>query len=100
MIEPPESIDEVADIMRENLPPGMRPAEFGQKMNWGRGSDAARDRIKTLTLEELKDIGLTADQATHWAIAYEAVCQLMPENPSAVGRALLLRHAARLLGGK
>jgi hypothetical protein len=68
-------------------------------MKWGRGSDEARQRIVSLSIEELHEIGLNADQATNWAIAYEAVCRFMPQNPSAAGRAALLRHAARLLSG-
>jgi Domain of unknown function (DUF4951) len=100
MFETPSSMDDVAELMRDNLPQGMTPAEFGQRMKWGRGSDAARQRIKTLSIEELHEISLSAEQATNWAIAYEAVCRLMPQNPSAVGRAEFLRHAARLLSGE
>lgn len=100
MPKAPESMDEVADLMRENLPHGMSPAEFGQKMKWGRGSDEALQRISTLSVEDLHEIGLTIEQVINWAIAYEAVCCLMPQNPSATGRAALLRHAARLLGGE
>jgi hypothetical protein len=92
-------MDDVAELMRNNLPRGISPAEFGQRMKWGRGSEQARQRISTLTIEELHEIGLTAEQATNWAIAYEAVARLMPQNPSAPGRAELLRHAARLLAG-
>jgi hypothetical protein len=100
MLELPGSMDEVAELMRENLPHGISPAEFGQRMKWGRGSEEARQRILTLSIEELHDIGLTVDQATNWAIAYEAVCRLMPQNPSAEGRAALRRQAASLLAGK
>jgi len=93
----PDSMDEVADLMRENLPAGMSPAEFGKRMNWGRGSAEAEARMPTITIGELERIGLGAEQATNWAIAYEAVVRLMPDNPSAAGRARLMRHAARLL---
>jgi hypothetical protein len=92
-------MDDVAELMRNNLPQGMSPAEFGQRMNWGRGTEQARQRISTLTIEELHEIGLTAEQAANWAIAYEGVARFMPQNPSASGRAELLRHAARLLAG-
>jgi hypothetical protein len=77
----------------------MTPAEFGKRMKWGRGSEEARARIGTLTIEELHGIRLTVEQATNWANAYEAVERLMPDNPSASGRAALLRHAAQLLSG-
>ena len=100
MFDAPSSMDDVANLMRENLPQGMTPAEFGQRMKWGRGSDEAQQRIGSLTIGELNDIGLNADQATNWAIAYEAVGRLMPQNPSAAGRAALLRHAAQLLAGE
>jgi len=96
----PQSMDDVADLMRNNLPQGITPAEFGQKMAWGRGNDDAQQRISTLSALELHEIGLSAEQATNWAIAYEAVCRIMPKNPSATGRAALLRHAARLLAGE
>ena len=95
----PKSMDEVAALMRENLPNGMSPAEFGQRMAWGRGDDEAFRRIDTFTVEEMHEIGLSADQALHWADAYEAVHRLMPQNPSAAGRAALLRYAADLLSG-
>ena len=99
MVRQPTSMDEVAALMRENLPEEMTPAEFGQKMAWGRGSDEARQRIGSLNLEELQIIGLSVEQATAWVVAYEAVARLMPNNPSAAGRADLLRHAALLLSG-
>jgi hypothetical protein len=35
--------------------------------------------------------------ADNWAAAYDAVARLMPNNPSAAGRAELMRHAANLL---
>jgi hypothetical protein len=73
MFEAPTSMDEVADLMRENLPHGMTPAEFGQRMKWGRGSDEAQQRIDSLSVEELHKIGLSAEQATNWAVAYDAV---------------------------
>jgi len=95
----PSSMGEVADLMRENLPGGMSPAEFGNRMNWGRGSAGAEARLETITVGELEQMGLTAEQATNWAMAYEAVARLMPENPSAAGRAKLMRHAARILAG-
>jgi hypothetical protein len=100
MPDTPKSMDDVADLMRDNLPQGITPAEFRQRLKWGRGSDEARQRINTLSVEELHQIGLSAEQATNWAIAYEAVCRLMPQNPSAVGRAALLRHAAQILAGE
>ena len=99
MASEPRSMDEVAALMRDNLPQGLLLAEFGQRMAWGRGSAEALRRKDTLRVDELREIGLNAEQATNWAIAYEAVSRLMPDNPSAAGRAGLLRHAAELLSG-
>jgi hypothetical protein len=93
----PRSLDEAAELMRRNLPAGVSLARFGAAIGWGRGNDAARQRITTLTREELDNISLTKEQAKAWAIAYEAVQHLVPGNPSAAGRAELMRHAARLL---
>jgi len=97
--ELPSSMDEVAVLMRQNLPGEMSPSEFGRQMAWGRGSEEALKRMATVTANELRGIGLTSETAKLWAIAYEAVVQLMPLNPSAKGRAALIRHAVELLSG-
>src|SRR5262249_49589294 len=93
-----DAMDDVAALMRANLPSGMTPKQFGEQMQWGRGSASARQRIVTLTAEELRTAGISAEMASNWAIAYDAVARLTPKNPSAAGRADLMRHAARLLG--
>jgi RHS repeat-associated protein len=94
------SLHDVAEIMRANLPPNMSPQTFGHEvMRWGSGSDEARARISTLTAQELRDAGVTADMANWWARAYEAVARISPDNPSAAGRAELMRRAAELLRG-
>jgi hypothetical protein len=92
-------MDEVAALMRDNLPAGLTVADFGKQIGWGRGNDAARMRIATLTVEELTTLGLQIEQALNWAIAYDAVYRISPNNPSAAGRAELMRYAAKLLGG-
>jgi hypothetical protein len=95
-----ESFDDVAALMRNNLPPGLTLREFGQElMHWGSGSQMARNRMTTLTISELQAAGMTADMAESWALAYEIVARLMPGNPSAVGRAELMHHATSLLRG-
>lgn len=99
MQDEPNSMQEVAALMRDNLPAGLTAAEFGKRIGWGKGDGAARARMATLTIEELRAIGLRAEQAANWALAYESVHRLAPENPSAAGRAELMRYAARLLGG-
>ena len=93
------SMDDVAALMKANLPKGMTPKQFGEVLRWGRGSAPARQRKASLTAEELRQAGITAEMANNWAAAYDAVVRLTPQNPSAAGRADLLRHAARLLGG-
>ncbi len=100
MANEPKSMDEVAMLMRQSLPAGVSPSEFGERMKWGRGNDEAIKRISSLTAEELVAIGLTSEAAEQWASAYEAVGRLMPRNPSAAGRAALMHHAAKLLRGK
>jgi hypothetical protein len=93
-----ESLEDVAALMRANLPLGITLREFGQKiMRWGSGSQMARQRIETLTASELRAAGMSAEMAENWAIAYETVTRLMPDNPSALGRAELMRYAANLL---
>src|SRR2546423_548009 len=95
-----DSLDDVAALMRANLPPGVTLREFGQKlMRWGSGSQMARQRMATLAASQLQAAGLTAEMAENWALAYEIVARLMPDNPSATGRAELMRHAASLLRG-
>ena len=95
-----ESFDDVAELMRANLPPGITLREFGQTvMRWGSGSQMARERKATITANEMSMAGMTAEMAENWAIAYEIVARLMPNNPSAHGRAELMRHAAKLLRG-
>ncbi len=93
------SLDDVAAVMRSNLPEGMTPKQFGEVMKWGGGNETARARIATLTADELRQAGITAEMAENWAAAYEAVVRFTPANPSAAGRADLMRYAARLLGG-
>ena len=90
-------MQEVAALMRDNLPPGLTAAEFGKLIGWGQGNEAASERIATLTVEELQAIGLQTEQAVNWATPYEAVQRRTPNNPSAAGRAQLMRHAAELL---
>lgn len=91
---------EVALLMRQTLPAGMGLAEFGERIGWGRGSEDAVARMRTITVEDLIEIGLTSETAMHWAVAYDAVVRLMPHNPSAIGRAALMRHAAKLIERK
>lgn len=93
------SMDDVSALMRENLPKGMTPKEFGEVMQWGRGNASARARMATLTAEDLRLAGITTEMADNWAAAYEAVVRLTPKNPSAAGRVDLMRFAARLLRG-
>ena len=92
-------MEDISAFMRTNLPQGITPQQLGQVIKWGGGTAAARARIGTLTAQELNQAGITAEMLENWAAAYEAVARLTPQNPSAAGRADLMRHAARLLRG-
>ena len=90
---------EVALLMRSNLSDGLSIADFGAAIGWGTGDDIALNRRATLTVGQLELIGLTVEQALNWSLAYRVVKKLMPDNPSAFGRAELMEHAATLLSG-
>ena len=80
------------------LPEGVTPNEFGtQIIRWGRGDAEARNRIKTITADELRTHGVTAAMAEAWLNFYRAVKAEHPANPSAAGRADLMEHIAKLL---
>jgi hypothetical protein len=100
MTNEPQSMSEVAVLMRQSLPAGMSPSDFGERIRWGRGSDDALNRMKSITVEELTAIGLTSEMAMQWALAYEAIVRVMPHNPSASGRAFLMRFASKMLKGR
>lgn len=80
------------------LPEGMTPAYFGRDvMKWGTGDRTAESRIQTLTVEELRSAGVTAEMADAWRLFYLAVVDENQENPSARGRAKLMEYARSLL---
>ncbi|HXG63695.1 MAG TPA: RHS repeat-associated core domain-containing protein, partial [Blastocatellia bacterium] len=86
---------------RPATPGGMTPAQFGQQvMRWGRSSAEARQRIATLTREELENAGVTKEIAQAWREFYRKEMARNPANPSAAGRAELMDRAVKLLGGK
>jgi hypothetical protein len=81
-------------------PPGMSIPYFGNEvMQWGTGSAAARARIATLTRDWLTQNGVTIDIAEAWMKFYENEVIRNPGNPSAPGRADLMRYAVGLLQG-
>lgn len=84
------------------IPKGVRTLqEFGTRiMRWGTGDIAARDRIATLTTEELERAGVTIQIAEAWRDFYQAEVRRNPRNPSARGRADLMQRAIDLLGGE
>ena len=72
--------------------------EFGKSvMRWGRGDAEARERIETLSAAELLRHGVTQEIAEAWRRFYENEVRRRPKNPSARGRADLMRAAAGLL---
>lgn len=81
-------------------PPGTSIPYFGnQVMQWGSGSTAARARIATLTRDWLTQNGVTIDIAEAWMKFYQNETMRNPSNPSAPGRADLMRYAVGLLQG-
>ena len=80
------------------VPSGMDVAKFGQQvMQWGTGSESARERISTITHNELVRNGVTLDMAREWVKFYVNETLRNPNNPSAQGRAELMQHVVKLL---
>jgi hypothetical protein len=76
----------------------MTNATFGHTvMKWGTGDAAARSRINTITVDELKRYGVSTAIVESWINFYQDVVARNPVNPSARGRIDLLQHALRLL---
>jgi hypothetical protein len=69
-------------------------------MRWGTGDAAARERVESLTREELEQAGVTRQIAKAWWDFYRAEVLRNPRNPSARGRADLMQQAADLLSGE
>lgn len=85
-------------LPRPETPGGMSLADFGQKvMQWGRGSADALARIGNITRDELEDAGVTPEMAKKWADFYVNEVARKPNNPSAAGRAELMKHVTELL---
>ncbi len=83
-----------------DTPPGTTRNEFGTRiMKWGTGDAAARQRIGSLTREELERAGVTRELAEQWRDFYRAEMRRNQANPSAAGRADLMQRAVELLSG-
>jgi hypothetical protein len=94
-----DSVCKIERLPVPGTPNGMPLGEFGQLMNWGRGSDAARAQISELSRSGLAQSGLTPDLARAWANFYANEALRNPSNPSAAGRADLMEAAAQILEG-
>ena len=80
------------------LPPGIdNTAEFGDRIGWGTGDEAARKRADEITREEIESMGLTLQMATTWLRFYEEVLARNPKNPSVRGRIDLMSRIIKLL---
>jgi len=80
------------------VPSGLTTAGFGQNiMRWGTGHVSARARIATLSLAELRALGVTLEMAREWHDFYLSEVARNPRNPSARGRVELMQHAVKLL---
>ncbi|HYW10028.1 MAG TPA: DUF4951 domain-containing protein [Longimicrobium sp.] len=86
-----------ARMSRPPLPEGMTNAQFGHLLGWGRGSEAARGQISKLSASTLREAGVNRSMAQAWQKFYEYEAQAVRSNPSAPGRADLMRHVADLL---
>ena len=83
-----------------DVPGGLTRDEFGSKIvRWGNGDAAARERIATLTRDELVRVGVTLEMALEWRDFYRRELYRNPSNPSAAGRAELMQRAVDLLSG-
>jgi len=91
------TLREANTVMGANLPRGMTRAQFGEVMQWGSGNASAQAQIGALTAQQLRAAGVTAEMAENWAAAYEGIGRITPANPSAAGRADLMRWVAELL---
>jgi RHS repeat-associated protein len=86
------------DLARPATPNGMSMPDFGTNvMRWGRGTNAARERMYTLTRAELREAGVTPQIAREWRDLYVNEVVAHPANPSARGRAELMQRALELL---
>ena len=84
-----------------DVPAGTTRNEFGTRiMRWGTGDAAARERIATLTRDELERAGVTLAMAQEWRDFYRRELRRNPNNPSAAGRADLMERAVELLSGE
>jgi RHS repeat-associated protein len=86
-----------ARMARPPVPNGMTNTQFGQLLGWGRGSEAARGQIGKLSASTLREAGVDRSMAQAWQRFYEYEAQAVRTNPSAPGRADLMRHVANLL---
>jgi hypothetical protein len=101
--KPPERVPKNIETQKlpRPIPEGVKnQADFGKIINWGTGSAQARERIKTVTREELEAKGVKLEHAEYWRDIYKTAAVENPENPSAPGRFELMQHIVRLFGGK
>src|SRR5436309_278357 len=81
------------------IPPGMTVSDFGTRiMRWGHGDKEARDRMATLTLEELQNGGVTLAIAVSWRNLYVSEVRRLRGHPSAAARPDLVHRAVPLVG--
>jgi RHS repeat-associated protein len=78
------------------VPPGMTRAKFGELM-WGTGPAGAMAKMREMTPEMLKNIGVTRQMALEWAEHYEWAANVGRGGATAVYRAQIMREAADIL---
>ena len=75
--------------------------DFGRDViGWGSGPQAALDRIRTITLEQLTEQGVTPAQAQAARDFYAGVLARNPGNAAAAARVQLMDYILQLLGGQ
>ena len=88
----------ISKLPLPRTPGGMSMAQFGRIMQWGKNSSAdARAQIGKFSKSYYESHGVTAEIAQEWAEYYANEALRVKGNPSAAGRADLMRHVARLL---
>ncbi len=91
------------------LPHGTSNSQFGELLNWPRGTgDAAakmrmaEESLKAVTpqmLSNLKATGVTPQMLNRWIEFYTSEVIRVPQNPTAAARAFYLEGLLKLMGG-
>ena len=88
-------------LLTRLMPAGMTANYFGETvMRWGRRDPSAIARIGSISLQHLQRHGITREMAVSWHRFYAHTAKVQPENPSAAGRAKLMKAIVDLFDGR